>query len=675
MDESNIRDRVDFLRNEINRHNYRYYVQDDPLISDQEYDRLLAELKDLEVQYPQLISPDSPTQRLNNQVTDKFEKCAHPKPILSLGNAFSSEDITGWYERIAKLDGRVCNSSFVMEPKIDGLTVILHYENGIFVKGATRGDGTVGEDISANLRTIRTIPLKIPVTKTDMVIPSQIVIRGEVFIGKKDFEALNQTLEEQGEKTYQNPRNTAAGSLRQLDPGLTATRPLKILCYAVVFSDIQVVQTQWETLKYLQDLGFPIPERARKMDSIQDVITDLDTWANDRDSLPYEVDGIVIKLNDLALADELGTVGKDPRGAIAYKFAAREVTTVLNDIQVNVGRTGVLTPYAVLEPVEIGGVIVRQATLHNFYFIKDKDIRIGDRVLVKRAGDVIPYVIGPILDSRTGHESVYRIPEICPSCLSPVDRFEGEVALFCTNAACPAQLIRNLEHFVSRGAMDIDGLGIKIVEQLIASGLVKDAADLYTLTAADLLTLEGFASKRAENLIASIQDSKKRSLSRFIFSLGIKGVGEVMAGDLARKYSNLDMIAGLSAEKLQEAEGIGPNIAFSIREWFGSEKNQELLQKFKKIGLWPVDSQGASISEGPLTGKVFVVTGTLEGLTRDQAKEWIERNGGIVSDSVGKKTDYLVVGENPGSKLQKAQAMRIAIISKSDLSSLIQNNE
>jgi DNA ligase (NAD+) len=674
MNDTSIQQRLEHLKQEINKHNYRYYVLDDPLISDLEYDRFMKELKEIESRHPELVTSDSPTQRLINQVADKFIKTEQPKPILSLANSFSDKDILDWNERIARIDAGVRKTRFVMEPKIDGLTVILHYEKGVFVKGATRGDGLIGEDITANLRTIKTIPLRISMNFSNVSIPERLVVRGEVFIEKKDFEKLNKQLEESGEKTYQNPRNTAAGSLRQLDPRLTSERPLKILCYSIVDSSEVEAQTQWGVLRKLKEFGFPVPDQAILKETIQQVIDDLGRWADTRDSLPYEVDGVVIKIDDLELSEALGVVGKDPRGSIAYKFPAREVTTKLNDIGVNVGRTGVLTPFAILEPVEVGGVIVKQATLHNFDYIKEKDIRVGDRILLKRAGDVIPYVIGPISDLRTGDEKIFEIPDKCPACGESVENFQGEVAWYCVNSACPAQLIRNIEHFVSRSAMDIEGLGIKIVEQLTQAKMVSDAADLYTLEKNDLLKLEGFAEKKADNLISAIATSKDKSLSRFLFALGIKGVGEVLAADLAKRYQNLDTISKLAIDKIQETEGVGPNIAFAIVEWFKAEKNQNLLTKFRECDIWPhevaeIYSQGAKA----LAGKTFVITGTIEGFTRDDVKTIIENAGGKVTESVSQKTDYLVLGENPGSKIEKAKEMRIAIIDINILQNLLIN--
>jgi DNA ligase (NAD+) len=487
----------------------------------------------------------------------------------------------------------------------------------------------------------------------------------------KDFEELNRKLEEAGEKTYMNPRNSAAGSLRQLDPKLTASRPLTLLVYQIVHAEGRQVPTrQWEILEYLKSLGFPVTDVARRFDDLESAIAYTETWDKKRDELPYEADGMVIKIDDLSLAAELGFVGKDPRGAIAFKFPAREVTTTLNKIGVAVGRTGVLTPYAELEAVEIGGVIVERATLHNFDYIAEKDIRVGDRVLVKRAGEVIPYIIGPVVEARTGKEKTYQPPSACPACGQPVEHFEGEVAWYCVNAACPAQLVRNVEHFVSRGAMDIVGLGIKIVEQLIEAGLVKDVADLFTLTKAQLLELEGFADKKAENLLGSLEQAKGQSLNRLIAALGIRGVGEVVAGDLARAFGSLDALAKISAENLQTVEGIGPNIAESIIDWFGRKANQNVLEKLKKAGVNPMFNVQSSTVNNSLAGLTFVITGTLPTFSREDAKAFIESNGGKVTDSVSKKTSYLLLGENPGSKLEKAKSLGVKIIGEEELKKL-----
>jgi DNA ligase (NAD+) len=659
------------LKQEIGFHLYRYHVLDDTIISDAEYDKLYNELKQIETDHPDWITSDSPTQRAGTKPADRFDKVRHPAPILSLANAFGADDARAWFERVRKLDDRVEKAKFVVEPKIDGLSVILHYRDGVFVQGATRGDGEVGEDITSNLRTVRAIPLRIPVQAGSHP-PSYLVVRGEAFIPIKEFEALNKKLEEAGEKTYLNPRNTAAGSLRQLDPVLTASRPLTLLVYQIIHSEGGTVPTrQWEILEYLKALGFPVTDVAKRFDDIESAIAYTQTWDKRRDDLSYEADGMVIKIDDLNLAAELGFVGKDPRGAIAFKFPAREVTTSLLGIDVEVGRTGVLTPKAVLEPVEINGVIVKNATLHNFDYISEKDIRVGDRVLVKRAGEVIPYIIGPVIDARNGAEKTYIPPITCPACGQAVEHFEGEVAWYCVNAACPAQLVRNVEHFVSRGAMDIVGLGIKIVEQLIEAGLVRDVADLFTLTKEQLLGLEGFANKKAENLIGSLEQAKGRSLNRLIAALGIHGVGEVMAGDLSRTFVDLFALSKASADELQRIEGVGPNIAESIVDWFARPANQMLLEKLKMAGVWPTGEERGRKQEGALTGLTFVITGTLPMWSRDDAKEFIESNGGKVTDSISKKTSYLVLGENPGSKFEKAKSLGVKIVGEEELKKLV----
>jgi DNA ligase (NAD+) len=664
------------LRQEINFHNYCYHVLDDPVISDYQFDQLMVELRRIESEHPEWITPDSPTQRAGGPPSEKFSKVKHPGPVLSLANAFSADDVRAWYERIKRLDERVTNTQFVVEPKIDGLSVVLHYRDGYFIQGATRGDGDIGEEITTNLRTVRTLPLRIPVNPDGPAPLPYLVVRGEVYMNVEDFDALNRRLAEAGEKTYLNPRNTAAGSLRQLDPGLTAQRPLNLLTYAVISSEGEASATQWDLLAYLRSLGFPVTKQARLFETIEEAIAWSETWATRRTELPFEVDGMVIKVNDFQLARELGYAGKDPRGAIAFKFPAQEVVTQLLDIGVNVGRTGVLTPYAILEPVEIGGVIVRQATLHNFDYIAEKDIRVSDRVRVKRAGEVIPYIIGPMEALRSGEEQVYLPPETCPTCGEPVEHLPGEVAWYCVNASCPAQIIRNLEHFVSRGAMDIVGLGIKIVEQLVSEGQVHDVADLYSIRKEDLLRLEGFADKKAENILQAIDDSRLRPLARLITALGIHGVGEVNATELAKYYSDLEALSQARLEDLQLIEGIGPNIAQAIVDWFLRPANRTLIQKLYLAGVWPRADAGVSQSttgKQSLTGLTFVITGTLPGLTREEAKELIESFGGKVTDSVSKKTDYLVLGENPGSKYEKAQSLGVRILDEPGLRKLVES--
>jgi len=679
----NTKTRYEELKQQIHFHNYRYHVLDAPVISDLEFDKLLHELKKIEADHPDWITPDSPTRRAGAKPADRFEKVRHPGPILSLSNAFGADDARGWFERVSRIDDRVEKAKFVVEPKIDGLSVVLHYRDGVLVQGATRGDGEIGEDITANLRTVNTIPLRIPVDPDGPKPPAYLVVRGEAYMNIKDFETLNQQLQEEGKKTYQNPRNTAAGSLRQLDPGLTASRPLTLLVYQIVhYEGGRVPTSQWELLEYLKGLGFPITDIARRFNDIEDAIGYTQTWDKRRDELSYEADGMVIKIDDLKLAADLGFVGKDPRGAIAFKFPAREVTTKLLDIRVSVGRTGVLIPNAVLDAVEIGGVIVERATLHNFDYIAEKDIRVGDRVLVKRAGEVIPYIIGPVVDARTGKEKKYKPPQVCPACGQPVEHLEDEVAWYCVNAACPAQLLRNVEHFVSRGAMDIVGMGTRIVEKLIETGRVKDVADIYKLKRADILeavtkkdrkTEKEPPGKIADNLLASIETAKTRSLARLIAALGIRGVGEVSASDLARRFMDLDALSKASADDLQQLDGIGPSAAESIADWFSRPFNKQVLKKLKAAGVWPQGGETVSAktrASNAFEGLTFVITGTLPNFSRDNAKEFIDSHGGKVTDSISKKTSYLVLGDEPGSKFEKAKSLGVKIIDEAELKKL-----
>jgi DNA ligase (NAD+) len=683
MAKNSLRSRYEDLKQQIHSHNYRYHVLDAPVISDLEFDRLLNELKQIEAEHPDWISEDSPTLRAGAKPADRFVKVTHPAPILSLGNAFGADDARGWFERVSRIDDRVERARFVVEPKIDGLSVVLHYRDGVFVQGATRGNGEIGEDITANLRTVRSIPLRIPVDEKGPKPPKYLVIRGEAFMPVKEFEKLNLRRAEEGKPTYLNPRNTAAGSLRQLDPALTASRNLTLLVYQIVhFEGGKIPTSQWELLEYLKALGFPITDIARRFDDFADAVAYTEIWDKKRDELEYEADGMVIKIDDLNLARELGFIGKDPRGAIAFKFPAREVTTKLLDVKINVGRTGVLIPNAVLEPVEIGGVVVERATLHNFDYIAAKDIRVGDRVLVKRAGEVIPYVIGPVLDARTRKEKKYKMPTNCPSCGQPVERLEDEVAFYCVNAACPAQLLRNVEHFVSRGAMDIVGMGTRIVAKLIETGKVRDVADIYYLKRADILeavtkkdrkTEKEPPGKIAENLLASIEASKTRSLARLVAALGIRGAGEVSAADLASHFTDLESLSKASAEDLQRIARIGPSVAESVAEWFSRPVNKTVIKKLKAAGVWPQGGAGAnakSRASDAFEGKTFVITGTLPTFSREDAREFIESHGGKVTDSVSKKTSYLVLGEAPGSKYEKAKSLGVKIVGEDELKKL-----
>jgi len=672
MEYNNEKQRLMELQKQLRFHNYRYYILNDPVINDHEFDRYYRELLELEEKYPTLKTPDSPTQRAGTPPSEAFTRLEHPAPILSLDNAFSADELKAWQERISKLNNRAAQAEFMLEPKLDGLTVVLHYEDGLLARGATRGNSEIGEEITENLRTIRSLPLRIPPDPENPPPPAYLVVRGEVFIRLSDFEKLNKSLEEAGEKTYVNPRNTAAGSLRQLNSSLTAKRPLTLLVYQIVSSSDSLPLTQKDTLFYLKKLGFPTPD----FDFCTDLdlaINTLDKWDLRRKKLDYEIDGVVIKINDLVLADSLGVVGKAPRGAIAYKFPAQIVTTTLEDIKVNVGRTGVLTPYAVLEPVDIGGVTVKQATLHNFDFISEKDIRKGDRVKVKRAGEVIPYIIGPVMDLRTGAENSYSPPIKCPVCSEPVEHLEGEVAWYCVNSSCEAQLIRNIEHFVSRTAMDIVGLGIKIVEQLADEGLITNVGDLYNLQKVDLLNLEGFKEKKANNLLEAIEQSKNQPLARLITALGIRGVGEIVSGTLTGHFIDLHELGQATLEDLENIPGIGPNIAKAIIDWFARYSNQQVLLRLKESGVWPSSDKTSNQISGnlPLAGLAFVVTGKLKEYSRGNIKQIIQEAGGKVTGSVSSKTDFVLVGEDPGSKRDKAQELGIKIISELELKEMI----
>lgn len=667
-------ERIQQLRIEINHHLYRYHVLDSPIISDAEYDALYHELQALEAEHPELVTPNSPTQRAGAPPSDAFRKVAHPTPILSLMNAFDAEDLLAWRTRIGRLLPEEVDLDYVVEPKLDGLTVVLTYREGRFVLGATRGNGIVGEDVTVNLRTLRSVPKRIPVNPgSTLAVPDYLVVRGEVFIPLDKFEELNTERAAAGEAIYMNPRNTAAGSLRQLDPSKTAERPLRLYCYDIVAAEGGAIpMNQWERLAYLQELGFPVSPDNRQCRDLETVIATYNDWISRRDRINYEVDGAVVKINDRQIADSLGFVGKDPRGAIAMKFPAREKTTRLIDLQVNVGRTGVLAPNAVLEPIEIGGVIVRNATLHNFDEIARKDIRIGDRVLVKRAGDVIPYIVGPITEARDGSERPIEPPTHCPFCGESVVQLPGEVAIYCENASCPAQLIRRVEYFVSRGAMDITTFGTQTAELLYQKGLIHDVADIYTLRKEDLLELEGFKDKKVDNLLTGIEASKERPADRLLTALGIRFVGNVVASLLIQALGSIDVIATASQEELEQIDGIGPQTALSIKVWFENEHNQTVIAKLRAAGLNFSTGREISLSgSSTLSGLTFVITGTLPTMSRDEAATLIAQHGGKVSGSVSKKTDYLVAGEAAGSKLAKATELGITIIDEAGLKRLM----
>ena len=684
------RSRVEELQREISYHNYRYYVLNDPLIGDVEYDALIDELRGLEAAHPELITPDSPTQRVGAQPAEGFVKVEHPAPILSLDKGTSGEEIRAWWERVSKfIPPDAPPPAWVVEPKLDGLTVVLHYEDGLFVLGATRGDGTVGEDVTTNLRTVRTLPLRIPVTPDGPQPPRRLVVRGEAIMLIEAFEALNRRQAEAGEKLFANPRNAAAGSLRQLDPRVTTSRPITLLCYRIVEAEGPalsgaegaVPSTQWETLAYLRALGFPISQHIARFESLDEVIAYCEGWVEKRDTVDYEVDGLVIKVDDLATQAAMGVVGRAPRGEVAFKFPGREATTKLLDIGVNVGRTGALTPYAVLEPVQLGGITIRKATLHNFEDLQRKDIRVGDTVIVRRAGDVIPYVVGPVVAARTGEEKVYELPKACPSCGEPVVSPEDEVAVYCVNVACPEQRVRRVGYFAA--VMGVEGLGERTAQLLVEHNLVQDAADLYYLKREDVLELEGFAEKSTDNLLAAIEASKDRPLAQVIAALGIRGVGGTVA-QLLVQYSSerrsLDRLAAASREELEGVAGLGPHTAGAIVEWFACPRNQEFVEKLRRAGvkleqetpqLWPVSDRAT----GPLAGLTFVITGTLS-RPRQEVAEAIEQHGGKVTGSVSRKTSYLVVGEAPGgAKYRKAQQLGVPIVDEAQLLRMISQHQ
>lgn len=663
-------ERIAQLRDEINFHLYRYHVLDSPVISDAEYDALYHELLALERDHPELVTPDSPTQRAGAEPQDAFQKVQHPAPILSLANAFNVEDLYAWRTRIGRyLPDPDMALDYVAEPKLDGLTVVLTYENGRFTLGATRGNGEVGENITQNLRTITAVPQRIPVDpNSSLPVPPYLVVRGEVFFPLDKFEQFNARQLAEEKQVYMNPRNAASGSLRQLDPKITAERPLTLYCYDLIAWDgIEVPAKQWERLDFLRQLGFPVSSDSQYCINIETVTQAYESWVEKRNQINYEVDGVVVKINERPLADSLGFVGKDPRGAVAMKFPAQEKTTKLLGVQVNVGRTGILAPNAMLEPVEIGGVTVRNATLHNYDEIARKDIRIGDTVIVKRAGDVIPYIVGPVVDLRDGTEQVIEPPTHCPICGEPALRIPGEVAIYCDNPSCPEQLVRRVEYFVSRGAMDIDGFGSKTGALLAEVGLVKDLADIYYLNRDELLALEGFKDKKVDNLLNGLETSKSQSPARFLTALGIRFVGNVVASLLIDEFGSIDALAEANQARLEEIEGIGPGTAVSVTTWFADERHRALLEKFRQAGL-PFQQEASTEPRGSaLEGLTFVITGTLPTLSRDEAKAYIEARGGKVTGSVSKNTNYLLAGEKAGSKLAKAEALGVTIINEDEL--------
>jgi DNA ligase (NAD+) len=667
MDKNAAFKRIPDLRNIIEYHNKRYYQQDAPEISDIEYDRLMRELQELEHQYPDDDLASSPTQRVGAAPLAKFASVAHPSAMLSLANAFSPEEIIDFDNRIKRL-AKVEYMAYVAEPKLDGLAVNLIYENGLFIRGATRGDGVTGEDVTQNLKTISALPLKMR-QDSGKAIPSFIEVRGEVYMESQPFQKLNRRRIEEGEEPFANPRNAAAGSLRQLDPKITARRPLNIFIYGIGEAQGVNFSTHQEVLQNLKSWGFPVNNLIEDADSIQECIKYFEHIGALRKKLPYEIDGIVLKVNDLKLQETLGSVSRNPRWALACKFPATQETTIIKDIIVQVGRTGALTPVAIMQPVNVGGVVVRRATLHNEDEITKKDIRIGDTVVIQRAGDVIPEVVKVVVSKRTGVEKEFQMPHSCPECGSEVIRPEGEVARRCINLACPAQLKEHIRHFASRGGLDIEGLGEKVSAQLFDTRLIQDPSDLYFLTKEQLLELDRHGEKSADNLIESIRHAKNPPLDKFIFALGIRNVGEHISKILAVQFGSLDNLMAANVEEMTAIKEIGPEIAQSIVQFFHEPKNKTVMAKFSKAGVEP--QKKAAVANALLQGKSFVFTGALANMPRNTAKEIVESMGGTIHSSTTAKTTYVVAGNDPGSKLDKARFLGITVLSENEFLKLI----
>lgn len=657
--------RAESLREQIEEANYRYYVLDDPQITDAEFDALLRELIQLENVHPELRTPDSPTQRVGAIASERFAPFEHARPMLSLANAVTADELRAFDERARKVAGG--DVAYVCELKIDGLAIALDYRNGSLARGGTRGDGSIGEDVTANLRTVKTIPLRLrPASKAGQFVEA----RGEVYLRKTDFERLNAAREREGLPVFANPRNAASGGVRQLDPALTAQRRLSFFAYQLV-SDEAGVRTQWEALERLESLGLPVNPNVARADRLTDVLEYCREWEDRRDELDYEIDGVVVKVDDFVLQERLGVVARDPRWAIAFKFKPREGRTKLLDIAVSVGRTGTLNPNAVLKPVRIGGVTVKSATLHNADYIKNNDIRIGDTVIVTRAGDVIPRVVGPVLTQRSGKERRFKMPDRCPVCGADVDHPPGEAMSRCTNAACRAQVYERVRHFASRGAMDIEGLGDVMAVQLTELGLVGDIADIYKLDAAALGEVPRMGPKSIENLLRNVERSKGRGLARLLYGLGIRFVGTQTAQILAGDYGTIEAIAAASEAELQRSEGIGPEVAASVALFFTQKSNRDMIVRIQRAGVDTTAPKRPRAADGPLAGKTFVLTGTLPNLTREEATQLIVTAGGKVTGSVSKKTDYVVAGSEPGSKLEKAEQLGVAVVDEEGLQEML----
>ncbi len=653
------------LRAAIDHHSYRYHVLDEPEIADAEYDALVGQLMELEDSWPDLVTPDSPTQRVGAPPSDLFAPVHHRTPMMSLDNCFSLEELLAWGKRVERGIGAV--DAYTTELKMDGIAVNLIYERGSLVTGATRGDGRVGEDITSNLKTIPSVPLKLRSGA-----PEILEVRGEIYMQVADFEKLNRGLEEAGVRSFANPRNAAAGSLRQKDPRVTSERKLSIVVHGVGHAEGMRFKSHTEALAAVREWGLRTNPENRRASTLDEIYEICSHWAEHRHGVPYEIDGVVVKVDAIAQQEELGSTAKAPRWAIAYKFPPEERTTVLQDIQVHIGRTGAATPFARLEPVFVGGVTVGTATLHNEDEVARKDVRIGDTVIVRRAGDVIPEVVGPVVSLRTGSERPFALPRTCPSCGSDIVRMEGEAVARCVGLDCPSQRLERIFHFASRGAMDIEGLGYQTIQALINKGHLRDIGDIYFLTAEQLAGLDGFAEKSIDNLLNAIQRSKKRPLANLIYGLGIRHVGGTAAELVANEAGSLDRLQSMTIDELVGLEGVGAVIAESIAAFFAQERNLEVLDKLRAGGA--VNRAPARRKAGPLQGQTFVLTGSLEKFSRPEATRALEALGAKVTSSVSKKTSYVVAGDAPGSKLERAQALKVPVLDEAGLEQLLEEN-
>ena len=670
MDRSEAQKRIEALREQLNYHSYRYYVLDDPELTDADYDRMFRELQELEEQFPDLITPDSPTQRVGGEPLAAFEPVRHATPMLSLDNAFDDQELRDFDARLHRLLEIEEPFEYTVEPKMDGVAVELVYINGLFEVGSTRGDGVTGENITANLKTIKSIPLRL--RDEEISLPARLDVRGEVYYPTEAFKKLNREREEAGEPTFVNPRNSASGSLRQLDPAITATRPLDIFVYGLGLIEGYELTSQWQALLAFKKWGLRVNPLITLCTGIEAAIEHYHNFVRMRESLPYEIDGVVIKLNEFRLQEKAGVRSRSPRWAIARKFPAHQETTRVVDIIAQVGRTGAITPVAILEPVMVGGVEVRRATLHNQDEIDRKDIRVGDTVIIQRAGDVIPEIIKVVTSKRGTNTQKYTLPKTCPACGSQLVRLEGEAVLRCENITCPAQIKESIKHFASKGAMDIDGLGDKLVEQLLAKGLISSHADLYFLQRDQLIGLDRMAEKSADNLLRAIDSSRRVPLDRFLYALGIRHVGEHIAKVLAQHYGELKKIMRAQEDELMAINEIGPQVASSIVTFFREPRNQKLIERLFEGGVRIEKQQGAAEADQRFAGKTFVFTGALEKFTRKEAEKLVEERGGRAASSVSKKTDYLVAGPGAGSKLEKARSLGVAVITEDDFLEMLQ---